>query len=184
MRLQIGWQGAAFAIVLFALGLFVGSYRHTSEPIHSTAEERLRPAATIPSESAASGTIYVPVYSSLFLGLPNRESKVDLSATVSVRNVSGTQSITLDSVRYYDSIGKHIRDYLDKPSTLPSLGSVEFVVQRSDTAGGPGANVLISWHAAAVVDEPLAEAVMLGQSGNAGISFSSRGRTLTAAPER
>jgi hypothetical protein len=43
---------------------------------------------------------------------------------------------------------------------------------------------LIRWHAAAVVDEPLAEAVMLGQSGNAGISFNSRGRPLTEAPER
>ena len=38
--------------------------------------------------------------------------------------------------------------------------------------------------APAVVDEPLIEAVMLGQSGNAGISFVSRGRALKAAPER
>lgn len=184
MRWNIGWQAATLAIVLFALGLFVGSYRKTSEPVHSTVEERLRPAATVRSESASSGTIYVPVYSSLFLGLPNRDSKVDLAATVSVRNVSGTQPITLDSVTYYDSFGKHILDYLQKPSTLPALASVEFVVQRSETAGGPGANVLVRWHAAAVVDEPLAEAVMLGQAGNAGISFSSRGRALTVASER
>ena len=84
-------------------------------------------------------------------------------------------------MRYFDSVGKHLRDYLDTPSTLPPMGSVEFVVQRSDTTGGPGANFLIRWHAAAAVDEPLVEAIMLGQSGNAGISFSSRGRTLAAA---
>ena len=64
------------------------------------------------------------------------------------------------------------------------MGSVEFVIQRSDAAGGPGANFLIQWHAAVVVDEPLIEAIMLGQSGNAGISFGSRGRTLTSAAER
>ena len=81
-------------------------------------------------------------------------------------------------VRYYDSVGKHVRDYLDRPSTLPTMGSVEFVVQRSDTTGGPGANFLIRWHAAVAVDEPLVEAIMLGQSGDAGISFSSRGRTF------
>lgn len=184
MRWQIGWQGAAVAIVLFGVGLLVGSYRHTAEPIHSTVEERLRPADAVSSESAASGTIYVPVYSMLFLGVPNRAHTVDLAATVSVRNVSAAHEITLEWVRYYDSVGKHVRDYLDKPSTLPTMGSVEFVVQRADTTGGPGANFLIRWHAAVAVDEPLVEAIMLGQSGNAGISFSSRGRTLTAAVER
>ena len=184
MRWQIGWQGAAFAIVLFGIGLFLGSYRRTGEPIHSTVEERLRPATTVPREPATSGTIYVPVYSSLYLGVANRASTVDLGATVSVRNVSAEYPITLDWVRYYDSVGKQVRGYLDKASTLPPMGSVEFVIQRSDGAGGPGANFLIQWHAAVVVDEPLIEAIMLGQSGNAGISFSSRGRTLTSAAER
>ena len=184
MRWNIGWQGAVLAIFLFGVGLFLGFYYHPHEEVHSTADERLRPAVTATAESAAGGTIYVPVYSSLFLGLPNPSAKVDLAATVSVRNMSAAQPITLDSVRYYDSVGKHIRDYLDKPSTLPAMGAVELLVPRADTAGGPGANVLIRWHAAAVVDEPLAEAVMLGQSGNAGISFNSRGRPLTEAPER
>ena len=184
MRWHIGWQGAAVALALFGVGLFLGSYRGTTEPIHSTVGERLRPAVTAPSESAASGTIYVPVYSTLYLGVANRASTVDLAATVSVRNVSAAHGITLDSVRYYDSLGKQVRDYLDKASALPPMGSVEFVIQRSDTAGGAGANFLVRWHASAVVDEPLIEAIMLGQSGNAGISFSSRGRTLTAAAER
>jgi len=181
MRWQIGWQGIVFAIVLFGIGIFLGSYRRTSEPIQSTVDERLRPAVTIPSEPATSGTVYVPVYSTLFLGVANRDLTVDLSATVSVRNISAVHPITLDWVRYYDSFGKHVRDYLDKPSTLPSMASVEFVVQRADTRGGPGANFLIRWHAAAVVDEPLVEAIMVGQSGNAGISFSSRGRTVAVA---
>ena len=184
MRSQIGWQGAVLAIALFGLGLFLGSYRRTSDPIHSTVEERLRPAASVSGEPAAGGTIYAAVYSTLFLGVTNRASTVDLGATVSVRNVSTVHPITLDWVRYYDSVGKHVRDYLDKPSTLPPMGSVEFVVQRADTTGGPGANALIRWHAAAAVDEPLVETIMLGQSGNAGISFSSRGRTVTPAPDR
>jgi hypothetical protein len=184
MRWQIGWLGLALAILLFGTGLFLGSYRRAGEAIHSTASERLQPAATVPGDAAAGGTIYVPVYSSLYLGLPNRSNSVDLAATVSVRNLSTAHPITLDWVRYYDSVGKQVREYLEKPSTLPPLGSVEFMIQRSDTSGGPGANFLVRWHAPAVVDEPLIEAVMLGQSGNAGISFSSRGRTLTPAPER
>jgi hypothetical protein len=87
-------------------------------------------------------------------------------------------------VQYYDSVGKQLRDYLDKASTLPPMASVEFLISRSDATGGPGANFLVRWHAAAVVEEPLVEAVMLGQSGNAGISFTSRGRTVTPLPQR
>jgi Protein of unknown function (DUF3124) len=184
MRWQIGWQAVALGVVLFGVGLFVGSYRQASVPIHSTADERLQPAVAVSGEAVSTGTIYVPVYSTLFLGVANRANTVELAATVSVRNVSAVHAITLDWVRYYDSVGKHVRDYLDKPSTLPPMGSVEFVVQRSDSSGGPGANCLVRWHAAAATDEPLVEAIMVGQSGNAGISFNSRGRTLRAAGER
>jgi hypothetical protein len=81
-------------------------------------------------------------------------------------------------VRYYDSTGKRVRDYLKKPSALAPLASVEFVIQRSDTTGGPGANFLIHWSGTTAVDEPLIEAVMLGQAGNAGISFTSAGRVV------
>lgn len=184
MRWQIGWQGIVLALALFVGGVFLGSSREAGAPTHSTAEQRLRPAGTPSGEPASSGTIYVPVYSTLFLGVTNRASTVDLAATVSVRNVSANHPLTLDWVRYYDSVGKPVREYLEKASTLPPMGSVEFVVQRSDTAGGPGANFLVRWHAAAEMDEPLVEAVMLGQSGNAGISFSSRGRALTEGMER
>ena len=96
MRWQIGWQGTVLAIVLFCTGLYFGSNRHAGDPIHSTAGERLQPAASVPGESTISGTIYVPVYSTLHLGVANRAGTVDLGATVSVRNVSTVHSITLD----------------------------------------------------------------------------------------
>jgi hypothetical protein len=178
-----GWQGLAFAIVLFGIGSCLSSCRN-DEPIHSTVNERLQPVVPGLSESTTSGTFYVPVYSTLDLGVTNRARTVDLAATVSVRNVSASHPVILDWVRYYDSVGTPVREYLDTPSTLPPMGSVEFVIQRSDTTGGPGASFLIRWHAAAVVDEPLAEAVMMGQSGNAGIAFTSRGRALTSGSSR
>ena len=181
MRWQSRRQGRVVAIVSFAGVMFLASCRQPTEPPRSSADERLRPATSPPAESGTGGTIYVPVYSSLLLGVSHRASTVDLAATVSVRNVSASHPITLEWVRYYDSVGKRVREYLDKPSTLPAMASVEFVVQRSDTSGGPGANFLIRWHAAEGVDEPLVEAIMLGQSGNAGISFSSRGRRVTDA---
>jgi hypothetical protein len=181
MRWQVGVASLVVAIALFAAGVFFGSYRQPAEPIHSTASERLQPVATAQGSLSSGATVYVPVYSSMYLGVSHREQTVDLAATVSVRNVSPTHPITLEWVRYYDSFGKRLKDYLDKPSSLPPLGSVEFVIQRADTAGGPGANFLIRWQAPTSVDGPLIEAVMLGQSGNAGISFTSPGRALTSA---
>jgi hypothetical protein len=124
-----------FAIAIFMGGLFLGSHLQTSDPVHSSAGERLQPAATVSTALTPGGTVYVPVYSSLYLGL-NRKQMAELSATVSVRNVNASHPIVIEWVRYYDSAGKLIRDYLDQPSALPPLGSVEFVVQRYDTATG------------------------------------------------
>mgnify|MGYP003575418095 CR=1 FL=1 len=183
MQRQIVWRRSPLALSLFVGGLFLVSCTDNGTPIQSTAAERLKPAVSVPGEPATGGTIYVPVYSSLFLGVVKQAQTVELAATLSVRNVSALHAITLDQVRYFDSNGKQVRDYIEKASTLPPMGSVEFVIQRSDNTGGPGANFLIHWHADLAVDAPLAEAVMVGQSGEAGISFISRGRALTS-PER
>jgi hypothetical protein len=181
MRSQITWQGIAIAVLLFVGGLFLGSYRFRSEPTHSSASERLQPAPATPASTDGT-TVYVPVYSSLYLGVNSRTPTVELAATISVRNTSSVHPLTLHWVRYYDSTGKKVRDYLEKPSALPPLGSVEFVIQRADTVGGPGANFLIHWDGPADVDQPLIEAVMLGQSGSAGVSLTSRGQVVKSAP--
>ena len=182
MRWQFGWPALALAILLFGVGLFLGAYRYGGEPTHSTASERLQPPPADPATSTGGTTVYIPVYSSVYLGVSNRARTVQLAATVSVRNTSSQHPITLQWVRYYDSSGKHVRDYLEKPSALPPLGSVEFVIQRADAAGGPGANFLVRWDGPANVDEPLMEAVMFGQDGSAGVSFTSRGRVVKSAP--
>jgi hypothetical protein len=181
MRWQVGVGALTFAIALFVVGIYLGSHLETSNPAHSTAAERLQPVGTEPAGLTPGATVYVPVYSSLSLGLERRQA-VELTATVSVRNVSAVHPIVIEWVRYYDSTGKLVRHYLNQPASLPPLGSVEFVVQRSDTAGGPGANFLIRWKGPTAVDEPLIEAVMLGQSGNAGISFTSIGRVVKSEP--
>jgi hypothetical protein len=117
----------------------------------------------------------------MYLGVNIRQNMVDLAATVSIRNVSPQYPIVLLFVRYYDSAGKQIREYVSSPSELGPLATVEFVVQKADTQGGPGANFLVQWAGPSDIDEPLIEAVMIGQSGNAGFSFTSPGRVLRNA---
>ena len=76
-----------------------------------------------------------------------------------------------------------MRDHLAQPAELGALASVEFVVKEADTTGGPGANVLVTWAGPAGTDEPLIEAVMVGQSASAGLEFTSVGRVLVNAAQ-
>jgi hypothetical protein len=157
----------------------VGCRSRTSEPsMDSGAPGNLRPIATRLAGETVRGTVYVPVYSSIPLGLDIKLTGVELTSTVSVRNTSAQQPVVLEAVTYYDSTGKHVRDYIAEPSELPPLATTQFLVREADTAGGPGAKFLIRWAGAAGIDEPLMEAVMVGRSGNAGISFVSVGRPV------
>jgi hypothetical protein len=118
------------------------------------------------------------VYSSIYLGLESGVNIIDLGVTVSVRNTSPRLPLVLHSVDYYDSAGKLVRRYLEEPGQLGPFATVEFVIQRSDVSGGPGANFLVRWEGPSSMDAPLIEAVMVGQFGNAGISFTSQGRPI------
>lgn len=152
--------------------------------IERTAAVRLKPQSTPLPEPTIRRTVYVPVYSSIHLGLDVRQKIVELAATVSIRNVSTQHPVVLNFVRYYDSAGTLVREYLQESAELGPLASVEFVIHRTDTTGGAGANFLIQWVGPSDVDEPLIEAIMIGQSGNAGISFTSAGRVLKSEATR
>jgi hypothetical protein len=161
-----------------ALGL-LGCSQEAPDPIqHGSAAARLTPLTKPLEPPIMRRTVYVPVYSSIYLGVDIRRSMIELAATISIRNVSSRQTLVLDSVQYYDSAGKLVREYLENPAELAPLASVEFVVQRNDTTGGPGANFLVHLSGPEALPEPLIEAIMIGQAGNAGFSFTSAGRVV------
>jgi hypothetical protein len=120
--------------------------------------------------------VYVPIYSHVYYG--DREGTILLTSILSVRNTDPRQAITLLQVDYYDSEGKLLRKYLTQPVTLGPLGSNRFIVKTSDTAGGSGANFLVRWKAETPVNDPILEGVMIGASGQLGISFTSRGQVI------
>jgi uncharacterized protein DUF3124 len=187
---RFSWQ-VDLRLVIFALVVLFGiltavayNRRVTDHASTGSAAERLQPVTTPPPASGVvRRTVYVPIYSSLYLGRNIKNDMVQLTSTLSVRNVSARLPVVIESVRYYDSHGSLVRDHLTKPAELAALASVEFVVKEADTAGGPGANFLVKWSGPSGVDEPLIEAVMLGRSANAGISFTSVGRVITNEPQ-
>jgi len=174
----------AFVVLFGSLAAVACNRRATDDAGTGSAGERLQPVTNrIPASGILRRTVYVPIYSSLYLGRDINNDMVQLTSTLSVRNVSARFPVVIESVRYYDSHGRLVREHLPKPAELTALASVEFVVKEADTAGGPGANFLVKWSGPSGVDEPLIEAVMLGRSANAGISFTSVGRVITNEPQ-
>jgi len=126
-------------------------------------------AAEIPAESVVAGQmVYVPVYSHIYAkgGKPFL-----LETTLSVRNSDPNENISIATVRYYDTNGNLIKDYLDKPLLLKSLATAEFLVAQKEIEGGSGANFIVEWISDTMVNKPVIEAVMVGTEGQTSISF-------------
>jgi hypothetical protein len=176
--------GGCGGVLVIGLALLGCSADTKDSSARADASVRLKRPPTVLAEPTIRRTVYVPVYSSIDVGLQVRQNIIQLAATVSIRNVSAQYPIVLNFVRYYDSAGALVRQYLSEPAELGPLATVEFVVPRLDTTGGPGANFLVQWVGPSDADEPLIEAVMIGQSGNAGISFTSPGRVIKNEPRQ
>jgi hypothetical protein len=125
---------------------------------------------------AVNQTIYVPIYSHIYYDGGRRI--LNLAATLSIRNTDLSEPIIITSLRYYDSDGQIVKQYLEQPIQLDALVSREFFVARTDTRGGMGANFIVEWIAEQKVSEPIIEAVMIGTESGQGISFISTGKVI------
>jgi hypothetical protein len=140
----------------------------------------IAPMAAVWAETKRSQgqTLYVPVYSHIYSG--DRERPIYLAVTVSIRNTDPAESIQVTAVDYYDSDGKQIRRFLEKPITLAPMASTRYVIQESDKSGGSGANFLVSWQSKRPVNPPLTQGVMISTASQLGISFVTRGVPIVA----
>lgn len=103
--------------------------------------------------------VYVPVYSHIYGEDGNKA--LYLTTTLSIRNISFRDSFYVTSVVYYGSQGEALKRYLDSTLLIKPMASVEFVVERSESEGGAGANFVVNWAAAAPpANEPLIQSVM------------------------
>jgi len=124
--------------------------------------------------------VYVPAYSHIYSG--NREQAFLLTVTLSIRNVDLAEPITLTRVDYYETQGKFLRKYLEKPVILKSLESTRYIVPQKDEAGGSGANFIVEWRSDKAINPPIIESVMIGTQSQQGISFTSRGQVIHVFP--
>lgn len=121
-------------------------------------------------------TIYVPAYSHIYSG--DREKQFLLTVTLSIRNIDPKHQIKITAVDYYESQGKLLKKYLDKPVTPKPLESLRYIVPQSDKTGGSGANFMVEWKSDKFVNPPIVESIMIGTQSQQGISFTSRGQAI------
>ena len=121
-------------------------------------------------------TVYVPIYSHIYSGVKGRP--FDLAATLSIRNTNLKHPISVLAVKYYDSDGELVKDYLKEPTQLNALVSIRYIITEGDKTGGSGANFIVIWKSEQNVNPPIIEAVMIGTHSGQGISFLSRGQVI------
>jgi len=121
-------------------------------------------------------SVYISIYSHIYSGIKARP--FDLAAILSIRNTDIDQPVTLVAVKYYDTEGKLLKEYLDEPLELKALASTRYIIKENDNAGGSGANFIVKWKSNKKVTPPIIEAVMIGTHSGQGISFVSRGQVI------
>lgn len=119
------------------------------------------------------GSTYLSVYSDIYD--MTEKTKHLLTATVSMRNISSTDSVFISKADYYNTGGDLIRSYVTKSIFIKPLETLEIVIYRTDTLGGSGANFIFDWAATNEKMEPQFEAVMIWTTGTQGISFVTKG---------
>ena len=88
-------------------------------------------------------SVYVPIYSHIYHG--NKSKPFDLTVTLSIRNTDPKKEIILITADYYDSNGKFLKSYVEKPIKINNLASVRYIIKNTDKTGGSGAKFIVRW---------------------------------------
>jgi hypothetical protein len=161
-----------FKILFLSIIFFSCQKENTKDPaLHSNWE--IRKSKITNFDDFIKGTTYLPVYSHIYY--IHEHETFDLTITVSIRNVSMTDSIYILKADYYNTIGDNIRKYLKFPICIKPMETAEIIISEQDIEGGSGANFLFDWAIKNEKNPPLFEAVMISTYGQQGLSFVTRG---------
>jgi hypothetical protein len=121
-------------------------------------------------------TVYVPMYNAVRIG--EQGNPFPLAVTLCIRNTDRAHPIQVVSLEQYDSAGKLMRGFLDKPLSLASLATTDVFLKSSYMGGGLYPSFLVRWESPTAVSEPVIEALIIGDRSGQGISFISQGRVV------
>jgi hypothetical protein len=169
---------ATFSLVyLFIAFMLVGCNQDATPPTTMSSAPTLTANEVSVLHIVTGQTVFVPAYSEVFYGAEGR--LISLTATLAIHNTDLEHSIIVQSVRYYNTDGELVREFIESPLVLNSMATTGFVIESQDTSGGWGANFVVEWGAQTPVYEPVIEAIMVSNRGTEGISFISEGRVIS-----
>ncbi len=173
MRLFIIWL---VGLVLLTAGCAAESSQVPTESTPSGAADVLHSQNDV-LDLVTGQLVFVPAYSDIYTSGDGRT--IDLAITLSVNNTDLTYPIIVTAIRYYDTDGNLVRDYVEEPLRLPAMASTHVIIDPTDETGGVGANFLVEWGAEHVVHEPVIEAVMVNTASQQGLSLITPGRVIS-----
>jgi hypothetical protein len=127
-------------------------------------------------DSLEYGKSYLSIYSQIY-SLTEHKTH-NLTAMVSMRNTSDSDTIYILKAEYYDTHGKSVRIYFDHPIFLSPLETTEIIINETDISGGTGSNFIFEWKIPKNCPEPLFEGVMNSTMSQQGLSFTTHAKRI------
>lgn len=131
-----------------------------------------RSVSLLPADSTLEhGKSYLSVYSQIYGETEQRT--YDLTATISMRNISDSDTIYIHEAAYYDTKGHLKRNYFNHSIYIAPLETVEIIIDEKDQSGGTGANFIFDWSSPKNTHPPLFEGIMISTVSR-GLSFTTQ----------
>ncbi len=159
------------AIYVFLMVLFLFASCNENKKVSSINPENWakRTATINEKDSLEYGKSYLSVYSQIYSMSEHRVH--NLTAMVSLRNASDLDTIYILRAEYYDTYGKSVRKYFEKPIYLAPMETTEIIIDEVDISGGTGSNFIFEWKIPKDCPEPIFEGIMSSTKGQQGLSF-------------
>ncbi len=127
-------------------------------------------------DSLEHGKSYLSIYSQIYSSSEHKTH--NLTAMVSLRNTSETDTVYLLKAEYFDTHGTSVRTYFNHPIYMAPLETTEIIIDELDVEGGTGSNFIIEWKKPQNCPEPLFEGVMNSTVGQQGLSFTTQSKRI------
>ena len=146
--------------------------------ISSISEENWskRKATISKTDSLEYGKSYLSIYSQIYSVSEHKTH--NLTAMISLRNISDTDTIFILQATYHDTHGTSLRNYFKAPIYLAPLETTEIIIDEVDISGGTGSNFIFEWKIPKNGPEPLFEGIMNSTVGQQGLSFTTQSKRI------
>ncbi|WP_276391960.1 DUF3124 domain-containing protein [Eudoraea chungangensis] len=162
------------SLILFTVLLLSSACNEKKEPSSFNQENWSKRTANLGAkDSLITGKTYLSIYSQIRSF--SEEKTYNLTAMVSMRNTSDSDTIYIERAEYYDTQGNSLRKYFDKAIFLAPLETAEIIIDETDISGGTGSNFIFEWKIPKSIPEPLFEGVMNSTMGQQGLIFTTQG---------